>query len=76
MHILDPQQIAHFDLNDPLGHFGEEFAKPSRENGEPWVYLCGNSLGLMPLGVPAALKVETDSWAQRAVEGHFEGVHP
>jgi len=76
MHILDPQQIAQLDLNDPLARFGMEFAKPSRENGEPWVYLCGNSLGLMPLGVPAALKVETDSWAQRAVEGHFEGVHP
>jgi len=56
MHILDPQQIAHFDLNDPLGHFGEEFAKPSRENGEPWVYLCGNSLGLDALGGTGCLE--------------------
>jgi kynureninase len=73
---LDPYWVIQSDIHDPLRQVREEFARPTRENGKPWVYLCGNSLGLMPLGVPAALKVETDSWAMRAVEGHFEGTHP
>jgi len=76
LNTLDPLWVAQADLNDPLHDFHQEFAKPIWQNGKPWVYLCGNSLGLMPLGVPAALKIETDSWAQRAVEGHFEGTYP
>lgn len=73
---MDINWVNQLDEKDPLRKFNQEFAKPTRENGDPWVYLCGNSLGLMPLGVPDALKVETDSWAQRAVEGHFEGTYP
>lgn len=38
------------------------------------VYLCGNSLGLMPKSARSAINNELDVWAKRGVEGHFE--HP
>lgn len=38
------------------------------------VYLCGNSLGLMPKRTRAAVGGELDAWAARGVEGHFR--HP
>ncbi len=37
----------------------------------PAVYLCGNSLGLMPLSTPAAIGAELEAWRRRAVEAHF-----
>ncbi|MEJ3748563.1 kynureninase [Actinomycetes bacterium KLBMP 9797] len=39
-------------------------------------YLVGNSLGLQPRATRAAVEAELDSWARRAVEGHFEGDRP
>lgn len=71
---LNEAQLA--DRDDELAHFRSEFAFPVGPNGTPWVYLCGNSLGLMPLAVPSAVQVELDSWARYGVEGHFEGPHP
>lgn len=38
------------------------------------VYLCGNSLGLMPRATRQALNDELDAWAKRGVESHFN--HP
>lgn len=37
-------------------------------------YLCGNSLGLMPLQVKPAILRELDAWLARGVESHFN--HP
>jgi kynureninase len=39
-------------------------------------YLAGNSLGLQPLAVRAAVDEVLDSWATRGVGGHLEGEHP
>ncbi len=39
-------------------------------------YLAGNSLGLQPRAVRAALDEVLQSWADRAVDGHLEGEHP
>jgi kynureninase len=39
-------------------------------------YLAGNSLGLQPLTVRAAVDEVLDSWAARGVGGHLEGEHP
>ncbi|KAK6460539.1 kynureninase [Scheffersomyces coipomensis] len=38
------------------------------------IYLCGNSLGLMPKSTRKALNDELDAWGARAVESHFN--HP
>lgn len=34
-------------------------------------YLCGNSLGLMPVQTRKYLELELDAWAARGVESHF-----
>lgn len=73
MNLLDVERA---DRNDSLSPFRSEFAFPPGPGGQPWVYLCGNSLGLMPLAVPAAVQLELDSWARYGVEGHFEGPNP
>ncbi len=39
-------------------------------------YLAGNSLGLQPRAVRAALDEVLQSWADRAVDGHLEGDYP
>ncbi|CAN5775054.1 kynureninase [soil metagenome] len=40
------------------------------------VYLTGNSLGLQPRGVLAAIQQELRDWAELGVEGHLHGAHP
>jgi kynureninase len=64
------------DAADPLGALREEFHLPVGPGGEPLLYLCGNSLGLQPRGVRRELERELASWAERAVEGHFDGPRP
>jgi kynureninase len=60
---------------DALSHFRDRFIFP-QHNGHPVVYLCGNSLGLQPASVRAALLAELDQWATYGVEGHFMGDQP
>ncbi|CAK9435774.1 uncharacterized protein LODBEIA_P04660 [Lodderomyces beijingensis] len=40
----------------------------------PSIYLCGNSLGLMPKQTRRAITEQLDAWSARAVESHFN--HP
>ncbi len=63
------------DSQDPLASYRDEFYIP-QHNGQPVVYLTGNSLGLQPKSALNALKVELDDWAKYGVEGHFEGTNP
>jgi kynureninase len=63
------------DKNDPLSRFRNEFYIPVI-NGEPVIYLCGNSLGLQPKGARAAIDQELKDWAGLGVEGHFKGKNP
>jgi kynureninase len=60
---------------DPLRAFRDEFLIPAHE-GRDSAYFCGNSLGLQPRAVRAALAAELDDWAQLGVEGHFKGRLP
>ena len=39
-------------------------------------YFAGNSLGLLPRSAKGAVAEVLDSWANRAVAGHFTGQHP
>lgn len=63
------------DRQDPLASWRERFHIPLHE-GKPGVYLCGNSLGLMPKATRDAVNQEMDDWAKFGVEGHFHAKHP
>ena len=64
------------DRADPLAKLRDEFRLPTRADGTHTVYLCGHSLGLQPKSVASIVQEELDSWAQRAVDGHFESDRP
>ena len=64
------------DETDPLRGFRERFALPHGARGEPVVYLCGHSLGLMPLAARGLVMEELDDWAQLAVLGHEHAHRP
>lgn len=63
------------DRADALATFRDEFCLPPHGDGEQ-IYLCGNSLGLMPRATRQALIDELDDWGRLAVEAHFHGRHP
>lgn len=63
------------DRNDPLRSYRSQFYFP-KHNGKNTIYLCGNSLGLQPKAVKAALNYELDHWKTHGVEGHFKGEMP
>ena len=66
---------AALDAADPLSRLRDQFHVPVHGEGEQ-AYFCGNSLGLQPRAVRAALMDELDDWARLGVEGHFHGKHP
>ncbi|MEZ5057471.1 MAG: hypothetical protein R2879_10610 [Saprospiraceae bacterium] len=68
-------QAKKMDQEDPLHKWRNEFYFP-QHNGKDTIYLCGNSLGLQPKGVKAALDFELDHWKNYGVEGHFKGEMP
>ena len=63
------------DAADPLQHTREQFLFP-QQNGKPFIYLCGNSLGLQPVKAREVLGKQLDNWQNLAVEGWFEGDSP
>ena len=63
------------DKADQLTHFKNEFYFP-QHNGEPVIYLTGNSLGLQPKQTKAYIQEELDAWEKLGVDGHFEGKRP
>ncbi|MCB0792981.1 MAG: kynureninase [Flavobacteriales bacterium] len=69
------EQARLHDAGDPLRGFRDRFHFP-QHNGRPVVYFTGNSLGLQPKGVGAALEQELDDWARHGVEGHFQAKNP
>jgi kynureninase len=73
---LERSFAEHQDRADPLARMREAFHIPRRADGSEQVYLCGHSLGLQPKSVGRVVQEELDSWAQRAVDGHFESPRP
>jgi kynureninase len=63
------------DQNDPIGHMRNEFLFP-QQNGKPFIYLCGNSLGLQPKTARSVLDRQMTNWENLAVEGWFKGETP
>lgn len=64
------------DKEDPLSRFREAFCFPKRDDGTPFIYLCGNSLGLQPKNTARYVEEELDDWRNLGVEGHFRGRRP
>jgi len=64
------------DEADPLRSLRERFALPRGARGEPLVYLCGHSLGLMPLAAREMVLEELTAWAQLGVLGHEHALRP
>jgi kynureninase len=73
---LDRAHAQQQDRTDPLASLRAAFHIPARSDGAPSAYLCGHSLGLQPKSVARIVSEELDSWAKRAVEGHFASERP
>lgn len=67
----DADRARALDAEDPLAPFRQEFHLP-RER----IYLCGNSLGLMPRAARDRVLHELDRWAEEGVLGHHMGSQP
>ena len=63
------------DANDPLARFKSQFHFP-KHDGNDVIYFCGNSLGLQPKNVAAAIETELTSWRDLAIGGYFGGTNP
>ena len=64
------------DKNDPLAHFRERFHFPVTDLGDPYIYFCGNSLGLQPATAEEYIKEELDAWKKLGVDGHLKRKYP
>jgi kynureninase len=63
------------DQQDPLRSYRKLFHIP-KVDGKQAIYFTGNSLGLMPKSASRWVNNELKTWADIAVEGHFNGTHP
>ncbi|MFT4535052.1 MAG: kynureninase [Saprospiraceae bacterium] len=70
------QYAQEMDANDPLGHFRDKFHIPLQKDGTPFVYLCGNSLGLQPKSTKDSINQELLDWQNYGVEGHLQAKNP
>ncbi|MEM7325137.1 MAG: kynureninase [Actinomycetota bacterium] len=70
------EHAARLDGDDPLAHLRREFALPPGTDGEPKIYLVGNSLGARPVAAADYVQAELDRWATLGVDGHFTGTGP
>jgi kynureninase len=64
------------DAEDSLRQFRDRFHIPVGADGEPLIYLAGNSLGLMPKTARKIVEQELDDWAKFAVDAHLGAATP
>jgi len=67
---LSNEYSRQLDQADPLRELRKEFYIPKHG-----VYLCGNSLGLQPVGTRTLVLEELEVWKQQGVTGHFDHPH-
>ena len=72
----DEDFARQLDAADPLAGYRERFHIPAQPDGAPKIYFAGNSLGLQPKTVDAAVRQELEDWARLGVDGHFEARTP
>ena len=72
-YLESPQTL---DLEDALKPFRKRFHHPQDKSGNPFVYLCGNSLGLQPDTAEQYVLDELEAWKQLGVDGHLQAKRP
>jgi kynureninase len=70
------QLSRQLDGSDGLAGFRDRFHIPPAPEGGDSVYLCGNSLGLQPMGAEAIVEELLADWRKLGVEGHFHARRP
>jgi len=75
-HKISLEYARELDKLDPLKAYRDKFHIPIQANGEPYVYLCGNSLGLQPKSTEDNVLQELEDWKNLGVEGHFHAKNP
>lgn len=75
-HPINLAYARELDKQDELRSFRNEFHLPVQPNGQPYIYLCGNSLGLQPKATEQVLQQELTDWQHLGVEGHFHAKNP
>jgi kynureninase len=75
--MIDPtlEYALEQDKSDVLAGFRDCFYIPC-VNDTPSVYLCGNSLGLMPKQTREYVEQELEDWQKLGVEGHLHARTP
>ena len=71
----DLNQAQTLDREDVLAKFRNYFFIPQID-GKDSIYLCGNSLGLMPKQTPQYIDQELEDWRHLGVEGHLHAKNP
>ena len=64
------------DEKDELASYRNRFHIPKDKQGNEWIYMTGNSLGLQPKQTKDYINQELEDWANLGVEGHLEAKHP
>jgi kynureninase len=72
----DEQFALQLDAEDSLRDFRQKFHLPLGKDGQPVIYLAGNSLGLMPKSARKIVEQELDDWAQLGVDAHMDAATP
>ncbi|MEK6609589.1 MAG: kynureninase, partial [Gemmatimonadota bacterium] len=75
-HSSDEAYARRLDAEDPLAAYPDRFHIPAGPDGAPAIYLCGNSLGLMPRAAREVVEQELHDWETLGVEGHFQAKSP
>lgn len=70
------QFARQLDAQDELRSYRERFHLPVQENGDPFLYFTGNSLGCQPKTTREYVMTELDDWEKLGVEGHFHARNP
>ena len=74
-YLASPSFAENMDANDPLAPFKSQFHFPKHGDNDV-IYFCGNSLGLQPKNVAAAIETELTTWRELAIGGYFGGTNP
>ena len=64
------------DAEDSFRGFREKFHLPLGNDGQPLIYLAGNSLGLMPKTARRIVEQELEDWEKLAVDAHLKAATP
>ena len=73
IHLMLPQSL---DAEDSLKKYKKRFYHPQDDSGNPFIYLCGNSLGLQSVTAEKYVQEELQTWKELGVDGHLKANRP